>query len=355
MKAKKTEIINGIGKDPRDHIVQKSNPLIDMVRSEFTLAQFKLLDAYLARIDSHDPDKRTVSLDKHELEEYLGVTKISSKDIQDRIADFSKGIRVDNQDEPGEFDTVYLFERISYKRDNNGVWVLTMTCTEPAKKYFFNVERLGYLRYKLRSVLGIRSKFSYCLFIYLESNRRMHLSWSVSVDELREATQATAASYDGFRYLHRALDAAREELEKNTECRFSFTTTRRGRKISEVRFKLQPIKEEQTPEFIEDPFPADFAKMSEHDKEYWMMKEILGDLFNDKEITLLHDYLEDVPLWNLPKHAAAIPTDIYLRRYHYIQEVRHRYEAAKTRKDIKNPFFYISKIMMNDTERGEDS
>ena len=74
---KKIEPISGIGKDPENKLtVQKSRPLTALWQSDLTLAEFKIKDAYLARIDSRKPEMRTVQLTKGELEKALGLTRI---------------------------------------------------------------------------------------------------------------------------------------------------------------------------------------------------------------------------------------------------------------------------------------
>lgn len=48
----------------------------------------------------------------------------------------------------------------------------------------FNIENLGYLRYKLRCITSLTSRYAYVMFIYLESNRYRR-SWEVPLDELK--------------------------------------------------------------------------------------------------------------------------------------------------------------------------
>ena len=77
-KKKKIEPIIGTGKDPENKLtVQKSRPLFSLWRSDMTLAEFKILDTYLSRIDSRKPEKRTVIFSKGELEQLLGVKRIN--------------------------------------------------------------------------------------------------------------------------------------------------------------------------------------------------------------------------------------------------------------------------------------
>ena len=59
-KKKQTKPITGTGRDPeRQLTVQKSNPLYGLWRSELTLAEFKILDTYLSRINSHEQRRST--------------------------------------------------------------------------------------------------------------------------------------------------------------------------------------------------------------------------------------------------------------------------------------------------------
>ena len=50
------------------HEVQKSKPLFSLWKSDLTLAEFKILDTYLSRINSHNPEQRDVIFEKGELE-----------------------------------------------------------------------------------------------------------------------------------------------------------------------------------------------------------------------------------------------------------------------------------------------
>ena len=69
-KKKGIEPIVGTGRDPENKLtVLKSRPLCSLWQSDMTLAEFKLLDPYLSRINSHHPEKRTVISTKGELEQ----------------------------------------------------------------------------------------------------------------------------------------------------------------------------------------------------------------------------------------------------------------------------------------------
>ena len=83
-KLPETSDIIGLG-NPDKLTVQKSNPLQSLAKTDLTLPELKLLDVYLARIDSHDPEKRTVIIEKGELERVLCVTRILKDDLNKRL------------------------------------------------------------------------------------------------------------------------------------------------------------------------------------------------------------------------------------------------------------------------------
>ena len=74
----------GVPTDENKLMVQKSNPLQSLSETGMSLAEFKILDAYLSRINSHDEEKRYVRFEKGELERLLGVSRILKNDLKRR-------------------------------------------------------------------------------------------------------------------------------------------------------------------------------------------------------------------------------------------------------------------------------
>ena len=80
------------------------------------------------------------------------------------------------KDENKGFQLVTLFEEAEAEQDDDGLWNVKLECTQKAMKYFFNIENLGYLRYKLRCITSLTSRYTYIMFIYLEANRFRNFS-----------------------------------------------------------------------------------------------------------------------------------------------------------------------------------
>ena len=163
MARKKIEPITSLGKEDK-LTVQKSLPLFSLWRSDLTLAEFKILDTYLSRIDSHKPDKRTIVFEKGELEKLLGVKRIRIEELDERLKHLGTPIKIDdNTSKNKKFARISLFEKAVAEQDEYGLWQVELTASQSAMKYFFNIENLGYLRYKLRCITSLTSRYTYIL------------------------------------------------------------------------------------------------------------------------------------------------------------------------------------------------
>lgn len=244
---KKIEPIVGTGRDPETRLtVQKSIPLFSLWRSDMSLAEFKILDTYLSRINSHEPEKRTVVFTKGELEHLLGIKKINKADLTTRLNGLGRFVEVEQSDK--KLHKVALFEEAYGEMDENGLWTIQLTCTPKAMKYIFNVEKLGYLRYKLRCITSLTSRYTYVLFMYLEANR-FRKSWEVDLAELRQILNCdTEESYKEYKlFNNRILKKCQSELHEKTECRFNYEPVKTGRRVTGVKFTLETLADTMEP------------------------------------------------------------------------------------------------------------
>lgn len=241
MARKKIEPIVGLGKEDK-LTVQKSLPLFALWRSELTLSEFKILDTYLSRIDSHKPDKRQVLLTKGEIEEALGVQKINNTDLKARLKHLMGNVvEVPDKDTKKGFRLVTLFEEAEAEQDDSGLWQVKLECTQKAMKFFFNVENLGYLRYKLRCITSLTSRYTYIMFIYLEANR-FRKSWEVELEELKSILACEDEEYaKEFKYFNRdVLKKFRKKCTKRPSADTPMSQSKKGEKwsLSTSRWRL---------------------------------------------------------------------------------------------------------------------
>lgn len=350
-KKKPVEPIVGPGKDPENKLtVQKSMPLFSLWRSDMSLAEFKILDTYLSRINSHDPEKRTVVFTKGELEKLLGVTKINKADLTARLKGLGRFVDLQEKDAK-KFHQVALFDEAYGEMDENGQWVVRLTCTAKAMKYIFNVEQLGYLRYKLRCITSLTSRYTYVLFIYLEQNR-FRKSWDVDLDELRQLLNCTEDYYkEFFRFNQKILQRCQKELHEKSECRFTYEPVKTGRRVTGVRFTLETLADGIEPaipgqlslddyEDPDDPQLQWFQKAEASEDPLALLSSACGDEFSREEMQEIFQIIST----KSPDELPAVP-DPELARYHYLAQMYARMNTYSTKKPIRNRFQYFKTML----------
>ena len=348
-KRKKIEPITGVSLKPDTKLtVQKSLPLFALWRSDLSLAEFKILDAYLSRIDSRNPEKRAVRFQKGELEKILDVKKINISELKERLKHLGTMVQVDDPTKTRSFRLIALFEQAECEQDEYGQWQVDLECTQKAMKYIFDVENLGYLRYKLRSIVNLTSRYSYILFLYLEQNR-FRKTWEIGVNELRHILCCDDdETYKEFkRFNDRLLKRCYKELHEKTECRFTYNPVKCGRTVRAIRFTVETLPP------LEVPGQMSIGDMPTPDDQIEFLRSACTPSgaadpeFSRAEMEQLFEVLVIVDSNILPCPKDH-PFDIEFRRYHYLREKYTAMNRAHERKPIKHRFSYLLKLVKKD-------
>lgn len=342
--------ITGVPRDPGEKlIVQKSNPMYGLWRSELSLVDFKILDTYLSRINSHDPDHRTVQFEKGEIEQILGVKQLKSEELKKRLAHLGTMVPVDDPTGKEKFLMVSLFEKAVCESDDNGVWQVSLTCTNAAREYIFNIENLGYFRYKLRTVTRLRSRYSYILFMYLEKNRHMHRAWVVELDELKLLLKCeTDQNYQQYkRFNEKILKRCHKELTENTECQFTYEPVRRGRAVTAVRFTLETVADQLDGQLSFADIASDQPAF-EDEKARAYSTELLGFLASACEFEF--EEAEMRVLLDLILRLYPYSSDGGLERFNYLRYKYNLLILYSGKKKISSRFGYLKSLIEADVE-----
>ena len=243
MARKKIELITNL--ENEDKLTTQENLLLfSLWRSELTPSEFKILDTYLSRIDRNKHDKRTVVFEKGELEKILGVQKINDKALDQRFKHLvGIVVEIPVADEKKGFQLVKLFEEAVAEQDDHGLWRVELTASQSAMKYIFNIENLSCLRYKLRCITSLTSRYTYIMFIYLEANR-FRKSWEVPTDELKKILACDKEElYKEFKFFNqKILKRVQKEMHEKTDCRYEYEPIKKGRAVVAVRFTVKTRK-----------------------------------------------------------------------------------------------------------------
>lgn len=350
MARKKIEPIISLGNEDK-LIVQKSLPLFSLWRSELTLAEFKILDTYLSRINSHDTDKRVVMFEKGELENILGVKKINQKDLEDRLKHLMGNvIEIADEDIKKGFRLITLFEEAIAEQDKNGLWQIKLECTQKAMKYFFNIENLGYLRYKLRCITSLTSRYTYIMFIYLEANR-YRKSWDIPVDELKQILDCDKEeTYKAFkRFNDLLLKKVQKEMNEKTECRYKYEPIRKGRNVVAIHFEIETLSNTNLEEIDENQMTFEqWQEEAVKEKELWQ-EPLEAFEFNQEQYDEIFSVLITIPSDKLPQ-SQACHGSVELMRYHYLDQKAKEIIRRDKQKAIQSKFAYLLKLMKKDIE-----
>ena len=315
-----------------------------MWRSELTLAEFKILDTYLSRINSHDTDKRVVMFEKGELENILGVKKINQKDLEDRLKHLMGNVvEIADEDIKKGFKLITLFEEAIAEQDKNGLWQIKLECTQKAMKYFFNIENLGYLRYKLRCITSL-------MFIYLEANR-YRKSWDISVDELKQILDCDKEeTYKAFkRFNDLLLKKVQKEMNEKTECRYKYEPIRKGRNVVAINFEIETLSNTNLEEIDENQMTFEqWQEEAVKEKELWQ-EPLEAFEFNQEQYDEIFSVLITIPSDKLPQ-SQACHGSVELMRYHYLDQKAKEILRRDKQKPIRSKFAYLLKLMKQDAE-----
>ena len=349
MARKKIDPIVGLGYENK-LTVQKSLPLFALWRSDLTLSEFKILDTYLSRIDSHKPEKRAIILEKGEIENALGIQKINNQDLKLRLKHLMGNVvEVPDKDEKKGFQLVTLFEEAEAEQDDDGLWNVKLECTQKAMKYFFNIENLGYLRYKLRCITSLTSRYTYIMFIYLEANR-FRKSWEVPLEELKKILHCeNEATYNEFRFFNvKILKKVQKEMHEKTECQYSYFPIKRGRSVKAIRFEVETLpKQYEAPEQLEmpgftDSDPIFDVSQSEAERRDLYRDALAPYVVTDDQI----DELVQLARKHIDAHGHFTGCTLDQQIYNYLLSAK-RHATTNSRSEIKNIYRYLLPIIEN--------
>lgn len=338
--------------------VQKSTPLFSLWKSELSLSEFKILDTYLSRINSYHPEQRNVRFEKGEMERLLGVKQFKPQDLKQRLRHLMEQVvEIEDTRKEDGFAIISLFSIAKCVKDKNELWQIDISCTPEAMEYFFNIEEIGYLRYKLRSIINISSRYSYIMFIYLESNR-FRKEWTIALDELKQILNCgNDDSYSEYKiFNNRILKKCYAELTEKTELQYTYEPIRKGRKVTEIKFTLASravIPKETQVEgqlTLSESLDCDADAVEEPD-----LDELMAQKYGSQPLTFFAEAMD----YEFSKEETRVLFDIVLEhyiephndaisRYDFVHHVYNRLlqrAAAAELEPLKSRYLYMKKLL----------
>ena len=338
-KDESVQLVNNLN---NSYDVQKSTPLFSLWTSDLTLQEFKILDTYLSRIDSRKPEQRNVRFEKGELEKLLDVKQIKTVELKQRLRHLMEHVvELRDKRKKNGYVLISLFSMAVCEKDDNGLWQVDLSCTAEAMEYFFNIDEIGYLRYKLRNVIHISSRYSYVLFTYLESNR-FRKTWEVDLEELKQILNCDDISYSEFKiFNNRILKRCQKELTDKTELRYSYEPIKKGRKVVKIKFTLESLT--GLISNLDTIYPQQLSledTVQDDNSNFEFLRSACDNEFSLKEIKVIFNMINTM---NIPDN----PMGVWFARYHYLSEKYSMLNLAADRTNIRDRFSYFKAIIDN--------
>lgn len=248
-----------------DYLVEKTETLVMLqLFNHLPLRPSKFLDLVIAKIDNYlqadyktgktlTPEEQAAKQERQmvvdiggpghegELERALGVTTGKSLDKDDikAILNFLDE-RVDTDPDSSEHGTgIRLFGDWEYWLVN-GHWHIKLPITPKAAELIFIKNKVRFLKYALKEISGLKKKYAYRLYLYAELNRYHHLTWTVSVDYLRNLLGCPDYTKDWRKFNQDILGPAIAELNAKTNCKIQWSNDSGTKKTTHIRFELEP-------------------------------------------------------------------------------------------------------------------
>ncbi len=338
----------GVPTDKNKLMVQKSNPLQSLSETGMSLVEFKILDAYLSRINSHDEEKRYVRFEKGELERLLGVSRILRNDLEARLDGLFRVVTIRDGHKKNGFTKIALFEKAEAIQSDDGLWQIDLACTLSALEYVFNVDNIGYLRYRLKNIIELTSRYSYILYLYLENRRKgkQSKSWTISLDELKEMLRCTADTYSQYkRFNDLILKKCYKELHEKTDLRFTYEPVKsKGRKVTAIHFTVETFADKikaltdqrhDDPERLLEQKPTESEFIDEEDI-ISQLRQVCSYDFTLEEIQSAYNFAKTFV------HDKAIQI--------YFEQTYLKLLEVEKKKKIRNRFRYFYQMICNDAD-----
>lgn len=331
--------------DPK-YWVQKSDPLVLMRSVPFSLGELKILDTYISRINANDPSRDTVKFTKSEYEKLMGLSEVNVKSLK-KHTEGLLGKIVTLQMPNKDYMQFVLFTVAYYHKDDYGVPVIELSCSPQARDLFFCIGKYHYFKYALENVINLTRRASYLLYIYLLPNR-YRKEWTITLDELRDNILDCKgqSSYKLYKEFKRAVLApAVKEINTKTDCHFEYTALKRGRRVTEIKFTIEPLtglmpKPDTT---YPEQLSLEEDTVQDDNSHFEFLRSACDNEFSLREIKVIFNMINTM---DLPDN----PMGVWFARYHYLAEKYSMLNLASDRTSIRDRFSYFKAIIDNDRQ-----
>jgi plasmid replication initiation protein len=339
----------------KNNLVEKSRNVVAMQCFSMGLQELKILDVYLSKIDPRDKNTRAVVFKKTEYEQLLGLEKIDAKRLEEYVTHLMRNIiNIPLSDK--KFRKHVLFPNATFEKIN-GEWTIALEINPQLDEVFFNIENLGYIRYRLQYTVKLQSKYDIKLYLFFKLHEyNKPCAFNIQLSELKEKIECTQKSYNKyFLFNQKVLAPSVQRINSFTDINVEYKKPY-GEDYIEfiVRKKTkEELQKQDELEQLEQKTPEELQSTEEHQLTEEPVKESVGlDNKYNLPLDVLQDEDYDLDLLET-KVRQAIPSADENKMQEIFQVVNIKYNP----KNAKAPFLYylgiLKKTLLERTELGK--
>lgn len=206
------------------HVIEKSNALILLDEyATFGIPQYILLDMYLSLINPRDPENTFATFPKKDYEKYKEVERVKKQALENDLAVLMSPVKLPDPNHPDDselFEMVHLFKRCALTKHDNGTQWIEMECDPKYKKYFFNIQKTGYIKYRLGMLKKLNQTERY-LYNNLHQNK-YKIPYRIKINELKKIMHCNTKGYEQPYEFMRLLKSCIDKINDNTNLSVSY-------------------------------------------------------------------------------------------------------------------------------------
>jgi len=267
-------------------IVEKRNVLNELRANNLTLQELRFFSIYLSKINPYDKSTRIVRFPLSEFQKIMDFGKLNIKQLK-ASTDSLLGKKVHIPLESGGYKAFVLFSSCTVDKNISEEWYIEISASQEALPLMFDFKN-RYFKYELWNALRLTSTNQIRMYEILKQYERIGVR-ELLVTDLRELLGILPEEYPRWEnFKVRVLDSCQKSLKEKSDICYTYSKGKSGRggKWISVIFRiykntsynsqislfekslaefidLDKMKNEQTPENINVPEPAEPHEHSE--------------------------------------------------------------------------------------------
>lgn len=210
-----------------EYLIEKKNDLNNMVKSDLTVEELKILSIYLSKINARDVGTRAVRFTLGEMQSIMGIGRMNTTALDvvtNRL--LQHVVRIPTPEGRG-VEKFQLFKRCRLEKDENGTWTIEIDAHDESLPLMFDFKQ-EYFTYKLQNVLSLASSNQIRMYEILKQYEKIGQR-ELTIEQLKDLLAIKDDDYSRWdNFKSRVLDSCQEALEKYTDIKFTYEKGKSG-------------------------------------------------------------------------------------------------------------------------------